>query len=241
MKYPRLITLAVLQVLAVQNLSANDLYQPKTFKIGDGKEMPYRIMLPESYSTSDKTEYPLVLFLHGAGERGNDNAKQLVHGAGEFAKPANRQKFPAIVVAPQCPSGSFWTREVKTLQSLLDSVRKDYRIDARRIYITGLSMGGFGTWSLIAEQPEVFAAAAPICGGGSTESAGKLVNLPIWVFHGDADTVVKPELSRNMVKAIEKAGGKPKYTEYAGVGHDSWTATYANPDFIAWLFSQKKP
>ncbi|MFM7319870.1 MAG: dienelactone hydrolase family protein [Isosphaeraceae bacterium] len=241
MKHLRLMTLTLILLLATHSLPANDLYQPKSFKNADGKVLPYRIMLPEGYKADDKTEYPLVLFLHGAGERGNDNAKQLVHGAGEFAKPANRQKYPAIVVAPQCPSGSFWTREDKNLMGLLDSVRKDYRIDARRIYVTGLSMGGFGTWSLIAATPTLFAAAAPICGGGSTESAGKLVNLPIWVFHGDADTVVKPDLSRNMVKAIEKAGGKPKYTEYAGVGHDSWTATYANPDFIAWLFSQKKP
>jgi len=241
MKHLQFFWLAVLQLLAAHSLPAEDLYQPKSFKSSNGNELPYRIMLPEGYRADDKTEYPLVLFLHGAGERGNDNAKQLVHGANEFAKPANRQKYPAIVVAPQCPSGSFWTREVKSLQSLVDSVRKDYRIDARRIYITGLSMGGFGTWSLIAEQPGLFAAAAPICGGGSTELAGKLVNLPIWVFHGDADTVVKPDLSRNMVKAIEKAGGKPKYTEYPGVGHDSWTQTYANPEFIAWLFSQKRP
>jgi predicted peptidase len=102
-------------------------------------------------------------------------------------------------------------------------------------------MGGFGTWSLIAEKPELFAAAAPICGGGDLNKAEKMTKIPIWAFHGDADTVVKPELSRNMIKAIEKAGGKPKYTEYPGVGHDSWSQTYSNPEFIEWLFSHKKP
>jgi predicted peptidase len=225
-----------------QIVSAADVYQPKTYKNADaGNELPYRIMLPDGYEVDETKAYPLILFLHGAGERGNDNAKQLKHGAGEFASETNRNKYPAIVLAPQCPSGSFWGRFNGDLFGLLNSVLKEYRVDSSRIYVTGLSMGGFGTWSLIAEKPELFAAAAPICGGGDLNKAEKMTKIPIWAFHGDADTVVKPELSRNMIKAIEKAGGKPKYTEYPGVGHDSWSQTYSNPEFIEWLFSHKKP
>lgn len=234
------VIISVLLLAAVQ-ASAEDAYQPKTYENGEGQRLNYRILLPEGYSAEGKTEYPLVLLLHGAGERGNDNAKQLRHGAGEFAKPANRQKYPAIVLVPQCPTGSTWGPLETSLLGLLDSIRKEYRVDGKRLYVTGLSMGGFGTWSLIASQPGLFAAAAPICGGGNTETAARLKNVPIWAFHGDADKVVKPQLSRNMIKAVEKAGGKPKYTEYAGVGHDSWTATYADPEFLTWLFSQKLP
>jgi len=220
---------------------AEDLYQTRVYKTADGQELNYRLLLPKGYKADGKEAYPLVLFLHGAGERGNDNARQLKHGAPEFATEANREKYPAFVVAPQCPQGKFWTQFDGILKELLASLQKEFRVDAKRLYATGLSMGGFGTWSLIAKSPELFAAAAPICGGGDEKQAEKLVKLPIWVFHGDADNVVKPELSRKMVAAIEKAGGKPKYTEYPGMGHDSWTKTYADPEFMKWLFEQKRP
>src|SRR5207237_1227270 len=116
----------------------------------------------------------------------------------------------------------------------------EFRIDRKRIYLTGLSMGGYGTWVLLARKPELFAAGVPICGGGHVEGAKKLAKIPIWAFHGDKDGAVPPERSREMIEAIEKAGGKPKYTEYGGVGHDSWTRTYRDPKMHEWLFAQKK-
>lgn len=219
---------------------AEEHYQAKVYKNDKGEELKYRLMLPKGYSADGKTAYPLVLFLHGAGERGDDNAAQLKHGARQFATDANREKYPAIVVAPQCPQGTFWTKLDSLNRGLLAEIQKDYRVDTSRVYVTGLSMGGFGTWSLITGAPDLFAAAAPVCGGGDEKLAGKIVNLPLWVFHGESDNVVKPEQSRKMIAAIEKAGGKPKYTEYPGVGHDSWTQTYANSEFMEWLFKQKK-
>jgi predicted peptidase len=159
-------------------------------------------------------------------------------------------------VAPQCPDGKRWVEVDWALDShkqpeesisltltreLLASLQKEYRIDSKRFYVTGLSMGGYGTWDLITRTPDLFAAAAPICGGADETLAAKVTKLPIWVFHGDKDGVVKPLRSRNMVAAIEKAGGKPKYTEYPGVDHNSWTQTYANPEFMAWLFAQRAP
>lgn len=229
-------------LLAATAAHAEELYQTRVYKNAEGQQLNYRLMLPKGYQAeSGTTAYPLVLFLHGAGERGGDNAKQLKHGAGEFASEANRQQYPCFVVAPQCPEGKFWTPFDPLLCELLASLQKEFRVDSKRLYITGLSMGGFGTWQMITRSPELFAAAAPICGGGDEKLAEKIVKLPIWVFHGDQDAVVKPEASRKMVAALEKAGGKPKYTEYPGVGHDSWTKTYANPEFMAWLFQQKRP
>ena len=236
------ITLSLMfTLLAGTVLHAEEPYQARVYKTADGQELNYRLMLPDGYKADGTESYPLVLFLHGAGERGSDNAKQLKHGAPEFSTQANRRKYPCFVVAPQCPQGKFWTQFDSVLRELLASLQKEFRVDAKRLYATGLSMGGFGTWGLITKSPELFAAAAPICGGGDDKLAEKLVKLPIWVFHGDQDNVVKPEQSRKMVSAIEKAGGKPKYTEYPGVGHDSWTKTYADPEFMSWLFQQKRP
>lgn len=215
-----------------------DLLEKRTFK-GKKESLPYRLMKPADYD--EKKKYPLVIFLHGAGERGNDNTKQLVHGVKDFAAAEARKKYPCFLIAPQCPTAGWWAgpRSEVVLQ-LIEEVKKEFSIDPARIYLTGLSMGGFGTWDLLARKPELFAAGIPICGGGEVKEAEKLVKIPIWVFHGDKDGAVKVELSRDMVAAIKKAGGEPKYTEYAGVGHDSWTKTYADPKVMAWLFEQKK-
>ncbi|QDU95628.1 carboxylesterase family protein [Lignipirellula cremea] len=232
-----------------------DLYEAREFKDGENGVLLYRLLKPQDYDPAKK--YPLVLFLHGAGERGNDNRKQLMHGLNDFASPENREKYPAFVVAPQCPNGKQWVNapwsapahdmpekpaaDLQRCFDLLAALQKEFSIDADRLYITGLSMGGYGTWDAIQRHPEMFAAAAPVCGGGDTAYAKVLVNTPLWVFHGGNDTVVKTARSRAMVEAIEKAGGKPKYTEYPGVGHNSWSATYVNPEFYAWLFEQKRP
>lgn len=248
------LTLGLLFMPAKQTRSdeKSSPYEARVYKSGE-KILPYRLLKPTKITEGEK--YPLVLFLHGAGERGNDNAKQLVHGAKEFLKPENRKKYPCFVVAPQCPSGSWWsagTREnlrtfrekphepIRMTLDVLDQLCREFPVDKNRIYITGLSMGGYATWDLISRKPDLFAAAAPVCGGGDTAKAGVISKLPIWAFHGDADKAVPVAQSRSMIAAIEKAGGKPKYTEYPGVGHDSWTRTYANPEFFAWLFEQHR-
>ncbi|MGE3805775.1 MAG: dienelactone hydrolase family protein [Gemmataceae bacterium] len=220
-----------------------------TYTDKNGKTLPYRLLKPKKIEAKQK--YPLVVFLHGAGERGNDNEKQLIHGVGNFVE--NLDKHPCFLVAPQCPSGQKWadwsakgpqtpepTEPCRLVLELIAKLQKDLPVDSKRIYITGLSMGGFGSWDLIARQPDLFAAAVPICGGGDAKTAEKIAKIPIWCFHGDKDTAVKVERSREMIEALKKAGGKPKYTEYPGVGHSSWVPAYKDPEMHDWLFSQKK-
>jgi predicted peptidase len=229
-------------------------YKFKTFKDADGHTLPYRLMSPKKIE-SGKT-YPLVLLLHGAGERGADNAKQLVHGAAEFAKPENRRQYPCFVVAPQCPADRRWVevnwnlpshempeKASEPLTLALDLVEKlaaELPVDKGRIYVTGLSMGGFGTWDAIERRPELFAAAIPICGGGDAAQAEKVKGVPVWAFHGDKDPVVPVRRTTDMIEAVAKAGGTAKMTIYSGIAHDSWSATYANPKVLDWLFEQKK-
>ena len=240
------------------DLSAEDVSQAfvaKEFKPqADGPSLQYRILSPANYDANQK--YPVVLFLHGAGERGDDNLAQLKHGMSEFAKEETRKKFPAFVIAPQCPKNRKWvevdwsaaehsspenpSEPLGLTLKLLDQMQKDFSIDANRIYVTGLSMGGYGTWDALERRPEFFAAGIPICGGGDLAGAKVMKDVPIWCFHGDNDGAVPVKRSRDMIAAIKAAGGDPKYTEYPGVGHDSWTATYKNPEVIAWLFAQKR-
>ena len=234
--------------------SWQQLYEVKTYQNAKGKTLPYRLLKPQKIEPGKR--YPLLLFLHGLGERGADNARQLKHGAGEFAKAENRRKYPCFVVAPQCPADKRWVRgKLKSPEYVmsatpsepmalaLESIEKlaaDLPVDQRRIYVTGLSMGGFGTWDVIERRPDFFAAAIPICGRGDPAHAAKLKNLPLWAFHGEQDPLVPVGRTKVMIEAIRKAGGTPKMTIYPGVGHDSWTATYANPEVLAWLFEQKK-
>jgi predicted peptidase len=227
----------------------------------DKASLPYRLLKPDGYDKDGKDRYPLVVFLHGIGGRGTDNTKQLRSGAEEFVKDATRKKHPCFLAVPQCPPDKMWSDVFKgTRQStkenptfaenptepgalvldLIDALCKEHRVDTDRIYLTGLSMGGYGTWDLISRKPELFAAALPVCGGGDPARAEKLAGLPIWCFHGDADPLVPVDRSREMIAAIKKAGGKPEYTEYKGVGHDSWTQTYKNGEVLDWLFKQKK-
>lgn len=241
-------------VAQAQKLELDKILEKKAFKGSDGKSLNYRFLAPEKVE-SGKT-YPLVIFLHGAGERGDDNTKQMVHGVADFVKPESRAKYPCFLIAPQCPTGKRWAEvdwsaakhdmppepgeTMALLLGLIDSLVKDLPIDKKRIYVTGLSMGGYGTWDILARRPDFFAAGMPICGGADEKTAPRIVKIPVWVFHGDKDTAVKVERSRNMVEALKKAGGMPKYTEYPGVGHNSWTQTYANPEVLQWLFGQKR-
>ena len=184
--------------------------------------------------------YPLVLFLHGKGERG-DNLLQIK----EAALPSRleydqkfREKFPAILLAPQCPSNGWWSTH--ELSMLIDEIQAKYRVDPDRIYVTGMSMGGYGTWAMASEFPERFAAIAPVCGGGDVAEAERLAHLPIWAFHGNKDNVVPFNESQKMVSAVQAIGGNIRLTAYAEAGHDAWTETYSNPELFTWLFAQKR-
>ncbi len=197
-------------------------------------KLDYLLFLPEGYESS-KTSWPLMLFLHGAGESGSDLNKVKTHGPPKVVE--TKRDFPFILVSPQSP-GRGWNADA--LNALLDDIMRKYRVDKDRVYLTGLSMGGYGTWNLAAAHPERFAAIAPICGGGNTADAPKLAKLPIWVFHGAKDPTVPLQRSKEMVEAIQAAGGQVKFTVYPEAGHDSWTETYNNAEFYKWLLEQKR-
>ncbi len=247
-----------LMVLQAQHL---EFYHAEVFEMEDGT-LPYRIMLPEDFDPEAK--YPLIYFLHGAGERGNDNEKQLAHGASFFASAENRKEFPAIVVFPQCADGDYWANvnftfdeqgkrsfafdpsgepiiSMKMAIKLLESMLEKDWVDKDRVYVGGLSMGGMGTFELLYRMPQVFAAAFPICGGGNPEMINEKVNkVNVRIFHGDADPVVPANLSEVMVDAYQKAGVPVKFTLYPGVGHNAWDYVFQEPELLPWLFSNKK-
>jgi predicted peptidase len=241
--------------------TAFDIYQKKEYVFAEGKTLPYRILYPENYEKNKK--YPLILFLHGAGERGNDNEKQLTHGARLFLKDENRKNFPAIIVFPQCPQESSWasvkvdrtvepakrafdyTVEVTwPLQAANDLVRKlsnEEAVDKSKIYITGLSMGGMGTFESVYRNPDLYAAALPICGGGDvTHYDKRITKTAFWVFHGAADAVVNVKLSQEMVEKLKSLKAEVKYSEYPGVNHNSWDNAFAESEFLNWMFGHKK-
>ena len=197
----------------------------------------YLLFLPEDYGKK-RQKWPLMLFLHGAGERGNVLNKVAVHGPPKIVK--NKKDFPFILVSPQCPEGDWWTEKVEVLINLVDDIAARYKVDKKRIYLTGLSMGGYGTWALASAYPERFAAIAPICGGGSRIMSLRLKDIPIWVFHGGKDTVVPLEESEEMVNAIRKRGGDVKFTIYPDAGHDSWTESYNNQELYDWFLEHRK-
>jgi len=221
----------------------------------------YRLLEPPpgraGSSESAARKVPVVLFLHGAGERGSDNKQQLKYLPTWLAEPAARERHPCFVIAPQCRTDHRWvevawndrartpqaatlTTDMAAAVAALEATLELAAADPRRVYLTGLSMGGFGAWDLAARMPERFAALVPICGGGDERTAPRLVDLPVWCFHGDADTVVPVERSRRMIAALEAAGGHPKYSELRDVGHDSWTPAYRDPAVLDWLFQQSR-
>lgn len=220
-------------------------------------QAPNKLTVKYRWSEPAKVEtgktYPLVLFLHGAGERGTDNKAQLKHGVGAILKGAEQLGEPCFLIAPQCPPDRWWTPIdhgtmnpagggedlLAAVLALVEETAKRHPVDTKRLYVTGLSMGGYATWDLLARVPERIAAAIPICGGGDPAKAAKFKDVPLWAFHGDADPVVPPRTTRDMIAALEKAGGKPKSSYYPGVQHDSWTQTYADPEVIKWLFARK--
>lgn len=185
------------------------------------------------------TRWPLVIFLHGFGERGDDLALVEKHGPTKQARDG--QSFPFILIAPQCPIPSWWTLEIESLRALVEHAVTTYPVDPDRVYLTGLSMGGYGTWHLAIQHPELFAAIAPICGGGIPALGDRLVHMPIWAFHGAKDDIVPLDESERMVNSVRMHGGDPRLTIYPEADHDSWTATYENPEFYTWLLSQRRP
>lgn len=235
-----------------------EAFQFKTYGKG-GHVLPYRFYMPDNNSEKG-TKYPLVIFFHGAGEKGFDNRSQFQRfNPTEFWK-----KYPCYVLAPECPertpqtsnAESVWvntlfgarehqmakeaTWPMQMAISLIQEIMHKYPVDDKRVYVTGLSMGGFATWEIMQRKGTWFAAAIPVCGGGDPNYASKIVDIPIWAFHGSADRTVPVECSRYMIEAIRSKGGNPKYTEYPGVDHDAWSPTYSNTEVWDWLFRQKK-
>jgi predicted peptidase len=216
-----------------------------------GDTLLYRQLYPDADTFR---KYPLVIFLHGSGERGNDNEAQLKWGVANFATDQNMILHPALVIAPQCPEKITWsnfsrtdmklqpapTKPMELLIELIHKLIKTMPVDSNRIYITGLSMGGYGTYDAIERYPNLFAAAVPVCGAGDASGAPSIAHMPIWIFHGAEDPAVDPKYSLEMFQALVRAGAHPGFTEYPQVGHFSWLHAYSDPVMIEWLFRQHK-
>ena len=224
-------------------ISSNKHVKPsdsqKKFSFNITFQMEYLLFLPESYTQSTNQKFPLILFLHGAGERGSDLDSVKRHGIPKIVE--TNPDFPFIAVSPQCPEDSWWTSELHTINGLIEEVVEKYQVDTSRIYLTGLSMGGFGTWSLASMYPERFAAIAPVCGGGEVRQILRsLVEMPIWTFHGQKDDVIPFSRSEEIVTALKKHGSSIKFTIYPEAGHDSWTKTYDNPELYKWFLKHSR-
>jgi predicted peptidase len=244
--------LGAVSSLAAEAPSARDLTTPEVFKAASGETLNYRLYLPPP--PTDK-KLPVVLFLHGAGERGADNALQLKHGIASLIRYGKEAGDPAILLIPQCPAGGSWVDAIwdapahtmkerpadalRLALALLRDTLATLPADPARVYVTGISMGGYGTWDAIQRTPGLFAAALPICGGGDTAMAPAVKRVPVWTFHGDKDAAVPVSRSRDMVKALEACGGNIQYREYPGAGHDVWTQTYNDTAVLAWFFAQR--
>jgi len=203
----------------------------------DGVSHNYAVYVPRDYTPG--RAWPMVVFLHGIGERGSDGLLQTEVGIGRAIR-RHPERFPCIVVMPQCPDTVFWDKATGLIDTAMADTRAAYNIDPKRIYLTGLSLGGFATWIYGAHHADLFAALIPICGGGNPGDAGVLATLPIWAFHGTDDTAVPVLKTRIMVEALKKAGGNIKYTEYPGVEHNSWDPAYDDPETMKWLLQQSK-
>ncbi|BCX48943.1 hypothetical protein HAHE_28510 [Haloferula helveola] len=208
-----------------------------THKVSSGHELSYLLFEPDPALLPAGKPRPLVVFLHGAGERGDDLEKVKKHGPPTQAMEG--AGLPFVLLAPQCPPGQWW--DTDDVIDLIRHVAKEQSIDPKRIHLTGLSMGGFGTWNILAKAPELFASAVPICGAGEPKTAGAFKDMPIWAFHGTADEAVPVDGTRKMEAALEKADATDfRATYYDGVGHDSWTRTYSNPAVYAWMMLQSR-
>lgn len=255
-------SISLLAFLLCSSLFAQDtsLFQRK-FYIKNNDTLPYRLLLPQDYDSTK--QYPLVFFLHGRGESGTDNNKQLTHGAKLFVDAVNRSRFPAIVVFPQCPATSYWsnvhittdstgkrhfhfqkggapTLAMRLANELLHYVLETYPIKEDQVYAGGLSMGGMGTFEIVRRNPKLFAAAIAICGGAHPATAKKLKRTHWWIFHGGKDDIVDPAFSETMVKALKGKGADVQFTLYPQANHNSWDSAFTEPNLLPWLFSRYK-
>ncbi|HEY1084170.1 MAG TPA: dienelactone hydrolase family protein [Prosthecobacter sp.] len=234
------LTLALMALASLPAVSNAEL-TPQSFEGTVSLKVGYKYLLslPDGYEADSSKKWPLLVFLHGAGERGNNLELLKKHGPPKLI--AAGKKFEAIVVCPQVPLKNIWNEH--GVKALTDEIVRSYRVDTSRLYLTGISMGGFGTWDTALAYPDTYAAIAPICGGAGVGfvMADRIKDLPCWIFHGDKDPAVSVDFSKKIYDALKKAGSKAKLTLYPGVAHDSWTQTYDNPEFWDWLFAQKKP
>lgn len=244
---------ALLLILTTNVFAQQNPSFKKELFVSSNDSLPYRLAYPVNYS--NKQTYPLVLFLHGSGQRGNDNEVQLSNVA-LFMDSLNRIKYPCFILVPQCPKKDVWvnfpgfpnsiaatdtpTTSAKLVLTLIGKLTKELPINKNRIYITGPSMGGEGTFDFLTRRPDLFAAAVPLCSVADTSKAKYIKHVPVWAFHGDEDNVNDVKYSRMMVAALKAAGGNPRYTEYKGVQHNCWTKAYAEPELLPWLFSNER-
>lgn len=253
----KLILLLSVLLLSLEFIAAQDEYERSVFVSSSGDSLNYRLLEPEVMQAGEK--YPLVLFLHGAGERGNDNEKQLTHGGQMFLNPVNREKYPAFVLFPQCPESGYWAYEnrpqsfiptqmpvgkempsvFQAVKELLDMYLANPQVDKSRVYIMGLSMGAMGTYDMVSRFPDIFAAAVPICGTVNPTRLSAAKNVAFRIFHGDADDVVPVAGSRQAYKALKVAGASVEYIEFPGCNHGSWNLAFNYPDFMKWIFDQR--
>ncbi|GAB1416250.1 dienelactone hydrolase family protein [Paludibacter sp.] len=257
--YMKTVYLLILQLTISTLVFAQSKFEKQEFTSSSGTKMGYQMLKPSEIRTGKK--YPLVLFLHGAGERGNDNEAQMTHGSRMFTNPVNMEKYPSFVIFPQCPADMYWSFEKRpdnisadrfeshpkiasplaTVKELLDWYIANFPVDKNRIYVMGLSMGGMATFDLACRFPDVFAAAVPICGGINVErlssAAGK---VKFRIFHGDADPVVPVDLSRSAYITLKKLNAQVEYIEFPAAGHDSWTPAFNRDDFMKWIYKKKK-
>ena len=252
----KIMILVALFAFGIMSAHAGNPYESRTYTSSDGVVLNYRALDPETVEPKEK--YPLVIFMHGAGERGNDNERQLVHGSQMFLNPANRDKFPAFVIFPQCPENDYWaytkrpdsfftmkteeeiTPILKSVKELIDTYLTNPAVDRSRVYIMGLSMGGMATYDLVSRFPEIFAAAIPICGAADNENLSKVKGVKWRIYHGDADDVVPVTCSRLAYAALKEGNADVEYFEFPGCNHGSWNPAFSQPDFMEWLFKQKK-
>ena len=247
---------AVFLCLACSSLRAQPpaaLTSAECFKNSAGEKLLYRLYRPAEVAANRKL--PLVLFLHGAGERGTNNVSQLKHGIEALIRHGQQTGDPAILLIPQCPTDKKWvdapwnapshtmpsepSPPLRLALELVRATRASLPVNPSRVYVTGISMGGYGTWDAVQREPRLFAAALPICGGGDTAQAPAIKRVPIWTFHGDKDGAVPVSRSRDMVSALRACGGNVQYREYPGAGHDVWTRTYSDSEVLTWFFAQR--
>ena len=227
-------------------MNPENSYEEHTVSVQeDGNDISFRYRLLRPEGADAQKKFPLVIFFHGAGERGSNNTDQLKYFPTWMTSDALRKKYPCFILAPQCREGYRWsavdmTTDMQAALKALDQVVETEAIDTDQILVTGLSMGGAATWEVAMRLPERIAAAVPVCGKSEEQYAELAKDVPLWVVHGDADKVIPVDCSRSLVAAVKEAGGNPKYTELPGVGHDSWTAAYHDEELLDWFFKQHR-